>query len=47
MSVTSEYIFKLGEINDIMKNTRIENDRKYGDNCCDKIEVKYNIKFFD
>ena len=32
--VTSEYIFnnpKLNEINDIIKNTQLEHDQKYGD----------------
>ena len=48
--VTSEYIFihpELNEIKDIIKNTRLEHDRKYGDNCCDKDEVRCNNKFFD
>ena len=48
--VTSEYIFmnrKLNEINDLLKNARLENDRKYGDNYCRKIKVIYNCKFFD
>ena len=48
--VTSEYNFinpKLNEIKDILTNTRLKHDRKNGDNCCDKIEIKCNIKFFD
>ena len=48
--VYSEYIFinpKLNEIKDIITNTRLKYDRKNEDNCCDKIEIKCNIKFFD
>ena len=48
--VTSEYIFinpKLNEIKDITTNIRLEHDRKHGDSCCDKIDVKCEFKFFD
>ena len=48
--VTSDYLFinpKINEIKDIIKNTRLEYDRKYGDKCCRKIEVRCNNKFFD
>ena len=50
MIVTSEYVFnnpKLDELTDFIKNTRLENDKKYGDNYCRKIEVRCNVKFFD
>ena len=30
-----------------MKNTQLEQDQKYGENYCRKIEVRCNIKFFD
>ena len=48
--VTSENNFinpKINEIKDIIKNTIQEDNEKYGDNYCRKIEFKYNIKFFD
>ena len=35
--VTSEYIFinpKVNEMKDIITNTRLEHDRKYGIDCC-------------
>ena len=38
---------KLNEINDNMKNTIVEPNKKYGDNHCKIIEFKYNINFFD
>ena len=50
MIVTSEYIFlnpKLNEIKDIINNTRLEHDQKYGDNYCRKIEVGCNFKLFN
>ena len=31
----------------LLKNTRLEYDRKYGDNYCRKIEVRCNIIIFD
>ena len=48
--VTSEYTFinpKIKEMKDIIKNTRLEHDRNYGDNYCRKNDVRCNIKFFD
>ena len=50
MIVTSDYVVnnpKLDELTDIIKSTRQEHDRKYGDNYCRKMEVRCNIKFFD
>ena len=50
VNVTSENIFinaKLSEINDIMKNTRLEYDQQYGEHYCREIEVRCNFKFFD
>ena len=50
MILTSEYVFnipKIDEITDIIKNTQLEHDKKYGDNYCRKIEVRCNIEFFD
>ena len=50
MIVTSEYIFlnpKINEITDILNNTRLGQDQKYGDNCSRKIEVRCNINFLD
>ena len=50
MIVTSEIVFinpKLDEITDIIKNTQLEHDKKYGDNYCRKIGVRCNINFFD
>ena len=50
MIVTSEYIHSdpnLNEINNIVKSTLQEHDKKYGDYYCRKIEVKCNIKFLD
>ena len=48
--VTIEFIFmnpiKI-EINNILNNTILEHNKKYGDNYCRKIEFKYNIQFFD
>ena len=43
MIVISAYVFnnpKLDELTDIIKNARLEYDRKYGDNYCRKIEVR-------
>ena len=48
--VTSEYIFQnpnLYEINNIIDNTILEHNKKYGDVFCRNINVKYNIKFSD
>ena len=50
ITVTSEYIFlnpKLKEIIDITNNTILEHNKENGDNFRRKIEIKYNIKFFD
>ena len=48
--VTSEYIFIKPikkEINNIINNTILEHNKKYGDNYYRKIEFKYDIQFFD
>ena len=47
---TSEYRFlnpKLNEIIDIINNTQLEHDQKYGDDYCRKIEVRCKIEFSD
>ena len=47
--VTGEYIFIhpiKNEINNILKNTKLEHNKKYGDNYCRKIEFKYNFQYF-
>ena len=48
--VTSDYIFinpNENEINNIINNTRLQLNKKYGDNYCRKIEFKFNIQLFD
>ena len=48
--ITSESLCpnaKLKEIKDIINNTILEHNKKYGDNYCRKLEIKYNIQFFD
>ena len=50
MIVTTEYIFnnpKLNEVNNIIKNTLLEYDQKYGYDYCRKVNVNFNVKFFD
>ena len=50
MIVTSEYIFnnlKLEETNEIIKNTLLKHDERYGYICNKKVKVKCNTKFFD
>ena len=47
--VTSEYIFinpKLNEMKDIITNTRLEHDRKYGIDCCSEVKINFNVEFF-
>ena len=48
--VASEHIFlnpKLNKTNDIIDNTRLEHNGKYGDIFCgDNIEFKFNSHFF-
>ena len=48
--VTSEFIFLnpiKKEISLIIDNTKLEQNKQYGDNDCRKIEFKYNILFSD
>ena len=48
--VTSECIFInpiKNELNNIINNTILEHNKKYGDKYCRKIEFKSNIHFFD
>ena len=43
MVVTSDYVFnniKLDEITDIIKNTRLEHDKNYGDKLCRNIMLR-------
>ena len=50
MIVTNEYIFlnpERNEINDIIDNTILKHNKKYGDYYCREIKIRYNIKFFD
>ena len=50
MFITSEFVYinpKLDEINNIIKNTQLEYNQKYGYNYYTKVNVKCNVKFFD
>ena len=50
MFVTAEFVFlnrELNKINNIIKNTQLECNQKYGYNCYAKIDVKCSVKFFD
>ena len=38
---------KLNEINNIIKNTQLKNEQKHGYNYYRKVNVNYNVKFFD
>ena len=50
MNVTSENVFnnpKFDEKTDIIKNTRLEHDKNYGDKYCRESLVRCNLKLFD
>ena len=38
---------KLDNLTNIIQNTRLEHDKKYGEKCCRKIEVRCIFKCFD
>ena len=50
MIITAEFVFinrKLNEINNIIKNTQLEYEQKYGYNYYTEANVKCNVKLFD
>ena len=50
MFITAEFVSidpKLNEINDIIKNTQLEYNQKYGSDYYAKVDVKCNVKVFD
>ena len=50
MFVTSEIVFnnpKLNEIHNIIKNTQLKYEQKYGYNYYRKVNVNCNVMFFD
>ena len=50
MIVTNEHVFnnpKLGELADIIKDTRLEFVKNYGKNYCRRNEVRCNVKCFN
>ena len=48
--VTSENIFinrNKNEIDNVINNIVLEHDKISADNCFEKVDVEYNIQFFD
>ena len=50
MFVTAEFVYinpKLNEINNIIKNTQLDYNQKYGNDYYRKVNVKCNVRFLD